>query len=209
MWNRKFDVYNVGTFIVIIGIIASLTVVPLAAVNIITSGREPECIQVYEIEIQANEICQHEAQAINLAVELTVLQVQYDALYERYRALADSIAVVDEPTGHWVSLGEFRITHYCTEPHHHICNDGNPTTTATGNTPIPYRTVAVCPNIIPYGSLLRIYGSDNEYIADDTGGAIRGNRTIDRLVTYHQQARDLGVFYAEVWIWRYFEYGER
>ena len=105
-----------------------------------------------------------------------------------------------EPTGEWVSLGEFRITHYCTESHHHICNDGDPTTTATGNTPIAYRTIAVDPTVIPYGSLIRIDGSYREYLADDTGGAIRGNR-IDRLVTYHDQAMQYGVIYAEVWIW--------
>jgi len=128
---------------------------------------------------------------------INVTNLAYDEAWHQGKTTMWGISY---SSGRWVSLGEFRITHYCTEPHHHICNDGDPTTTARGNRPIPYQTIAVDPTVIPFGSRIRIYGSLNEYIADDTGGAIRGNR-IDRLVTYHQQARDLGVIYAEVWIW--------
>lgn len=45
--------------------------------------------------------------------------------------------------------------------------------------PSGYRIVAVDPNVIPLGSIVEIEG--RQYIADDTGGSIKGNR-IDILV---------------------------
>lgn len=47
--------------------------------------------------------------------------------------------------------------------------------TATGTVPEEGRTVAVDPEIIPLGSRLAINGQGG-YIAEDTGGAIKGNR---------------------------------
>lgn len=79
---------------------------------------------------------------------------------------------------------------YCIEPHHHICNDGNASKTATGTTPTAGRTIAVDPNIIPYGSKVEIDG--HIYIAEDTGGAIKGNR-IDIVFNTHQEALNFGM----------------
>lgn len=46
--------------------------------------------------------------------------------------------------------------------------------TSTGTVPTAYRTIAVDPSVIPYGSQVRYNG--NIYIAEDTGGMIVGNR---------------------------------
>ena len=46
--------------------------------------------------------------------------------------------------------------------------------TATGTIPEEGRTIAVDPKVIPYGSKVILNG--HTYIAEDTGGAIKGNR---------------------------------
>ena len=47
--------------------------------------------------------------------------------------------------------------------------------TSTGVTAVEGKTIAVDPTVIPYGSTILING--NEYIAEDCGGAIKGNKT--------------------------------
>lgn len=46
--------------------------------------------------------------------------------------------------------------------------------TSTGAITEEGRTIAVDPTIIPYGSIVLING--NEYVAQDCGGAIKGNK---------------------------------
>lgn len=78
----------------------------------------------------------------------------------------------------------FEATAYCIE-------DGNGDgVTATGKIPKEGRTVAVDPSIIPYGSKLIIDGVGG-YIAEDTGGAIRGNR-LDIFVDSYEKAMVFG-----------------
>ena len=57
------------------------------------------------------------------------------------------------------------------------------------------RTIAVDPDVIPLGSTVLIDGQ--EYIAEDTGGAIRGN-IIDMFVGTEAESEIFGVRYAEV-----------
>ena len=101
--------------------------------------------------------------------------------------------VVEEPQ----YIGEFTITYYCCEKYPHICNAGEPYLTATGTVPTAGRTIAVDPNVIPYGTELIIDGQT--YIAEDCGGAINGNR-IDIVVATHQEALQKGIHKAEVYM---------
>ena len=94
-----------------------------------------------------------------------------------------------------VSLGEFEITHYCCERYKHICGTGDGLT-ATGIEVAP-GIVAVDPEVIPLGSTVVIDGV--EYLAADTGGAIKGKK-VDIAVPTHQEALELGVRSAEVWV---------
>lgn len=100
-----------------------------------------------------------------------------------------------EPTTNIISLGVCKVTAYCIENYPHICNDGDSSRTSTGATPTVGRTVAVDPSLIPYGSEVIING--HTYIAEDCGGAIKGNR-IDILFATHQEALDFGIQYVEV-----------
>ena len=103
----------------------------------------------------------------------------------------------EEAVSNEVSLGVCKLTAYCKENYPHICNNGDSNTTATGTVPTVGRTVAVDPSVIPYGSKVIIYG--HTYIAEDCGGAVKGNK-IDILFETHQEALRFGVQYAEVFV---------
>ena len=86
-------------------------------------------------------------------------------------------------------VGNFKITHYCPCT---TCNGSWGSETALSTTMTPYRTIAVDPRIIPLGSKVEINGKT--YIAEDTGGAIKGNR-IDMCVSSHSECYRLGVLH--------------
>ena len=100
-----------------------------------------------------------------------------------------------------ISLGEFKITHYCACE---ICcgswanNRPNGIVyTASGAVAEAGKTIAVDPDVIPYGTEVVIDG--HVYVAQDCGGAIQGSR-IDVYCDSHQEALQLGVKYAEVFL---------
>lgn len=99
-------------------------------------------------------------------------------------------------SGQYKSLGTFKITHYCCEEYDHICNAGYPYVTATGTKP-HVGGCAVDKSVIPLGSYIKI--NDSVYHAEDTGGAINGNR-IDLVVETHNEALAKGTYYAEVFL---------
>ena len=92
------------------------------------------------------------------------------------------------------SLGVFTVTAYC--PCECCCGktDG---ITATGVPAVAGQTIAVDPSVIPYGSTVIIDG--HEYIAQDCGGAIKGNR-IDIYFDSHSEALDFGVGEYEIFL---------
>lgn len=91
-------------------------------------------------------------------------------------------------------LGDFRLTFYCPCV---VCSEQYGDNTSTGVKAVEGVTVAVDPKVIPYGTRLYIEGF-GEFIAQDCGGAIKGNR-IDIYVEDHDRANDLGVKYASVY----------
>ena len=58
-------------------------------------------------------------------------------------------------------------------------------------------TIAVDPRLIKLGSKVRM--NDREYIAEDTGGAIKGKR-IDLFVDSHSEAMKFGKKLIEVYV---------
>lgn len=112
----------------------------------------------------------------------------------------------EEPTQTWTSLGTYELTAYCscekccgkwaknrpTDP------NGNPIVyTSIGAIAKAGTTIAVDPTVIPYGSEIQIDG--HTYIAQDNGGAIKGNR-IDIYFDNHQEAIVFGRQTAEIFI---------
>lgn len=95
-----------------------------------------------------------------------------------------------------VDLGTFTLTAY--DPCLQCCGktDG---ITATGTKGMAGRTIAVDPEVIPYGSLVLIGGY--VFVAEDTGEAIRGNH-IDMFMDTHEIAKQFGVREAQVMLIR-------
>lgn len=83
-------------------------------------------------------------------------------------------------------LGTHQITFYSTE----TCKPGKPCHTATGTTPKHMWTAAVDPRVIPLGTKIFVEGF-GILRAEDTGGAIKGNR-VDIYVANYDQAIKLG-----------------
>lgn len=103
-----------------------------------------------------------------------------------------------------VSIGQFTVTAYC--PCQKCCgktpSDPAYGITASGAKAKQGRTIAVDPEVIPLGSVVYFEGTDGligGYVAEDTGGVIKGNR-IDLYFDSHEDALEWGVRYKEVFM---------
>lgn len=85
----------------------------------------------------------------------------------------------------WKYIGEFKITYYW------LSENGR--STSTGAIATEGRTIAVDPNVIPYGSEVLING--HVYIAEDCGGAVKGN-VIDIFV----EDERMEMYYTDVYV---------
>ena len=115
----------------------------------------------------------------------------------------------DTPAQEPVRLDQAHVLEGVTITHYDVCSkccgktDG---ITASGTHATPYSTVAVDPAVIPLGAVVLVdYGDGNglcRYRAEDTGGAIKGDR-IDVCVGSHDEALRLGRRTATVyWVAR-------
>lgn len=105
-----------------------------------------------------------------------------------------------------ISLGEFRLTAYCScerccgkwALNRPVDEAGNQIVIgASGERLIEGVSIAVDKEVIPYGSTVVINGK--EYIAHDCGGSIKKKR-IDVYTSSHESALEFGVQYAEVFM---------
>lgn len=95
-----------------------------------------------------------------------------------------------------IYLGRFKTTAYC--GCRRCCGKwAKYHKTASGTTPQAGRTIAVSKSQISFGSTVVI--DEIEYIAEDTGGAIKQNR-IDIYFDTHSEALQYGVQYKDVYI---------
>lgn len=118
--------------------------------------------------------------------------------------VAHAAEVAPEPE--IISLGEFKITYYCAceaccgewAKNRPKDSEGKPIVkTASGATAEAGKTIAVDPDVIPYGTEVIING--HTYTAQDCGGAIKGNR-IDIYCDSHAEALEGGVDALEVFM---------
>ena len=111
--------------------------------------------------------------------EITFLESRVSLLQAQMAELEEELSVVwnasSEEIPEW-EIDIFELTGYAPfDDPVGLCSDGNPESTATGTRPTEGRTIAVDPKVIPLGSRVWIEGLGWR-IAEDTGGAIRGNK---------------------------------
>jgi len=109
--------------------------------------------------------------------------------------------VTEEPLQY---IGEFCIPHYCACKRCCGKSEDDPWygITATGTVATEGRTIAVDPDVIPYGSRVAVFYDDGrivEYVAEDCGGAIDGLE-VDVFIADHDRAWALGVKSGSVYI---------
>lgn len=105
------------------------------------------------------------------------------------------VEFIQYDSNQWCNIGEFKLTAY--EPSEVSCGEFANGYTSTGKIATANRTIAVDPSVIPYGTEVKI--NDNIYIAEDCGGAIKGNR-IDVFFNTIEECDAFGVRYSEVYI---------
>jgi 3D (Asp-Asp-Asp) domain-containing protein len=128
----------------------------------------------------------------NLSIKIDRLSEEISQANTLYQS-ADKVAVIDDLRAN-TRYGVFEITHYCKCTRCCGKNDG---ITATGTQATAGRTIAVDPEVIPLGTEVIIDGQS--YIAEDTGGAIKGNK-IDIFCDSHEEAINRGRITREVFV---------
>ena len=190
MSKRQFAIVILIVLVVFCGfwIGASITSnYAIEQINLITEDLNKESKLRHEVEDKLDvtyvklQIETEKAAKLNEELEsakITILNLKSDKYELRY-------------------IGDYKLTHYCTEQREHICGTGTGFT-ATGTQATAGRTVAIDPTVIPYGTEMYIEGYGWR-VAEDTGGAVNGNQ-IDIAVSTHEQAVSMGTATGGVWI---------
>ena len=120
--------------------------------------------------------------------------------------LTPEVVIEDEPAAEPIYMGEFTLTAYCScskccgkwASDRPVDEDGNEIVIgSSGEVLRSDYSIAVDPDVIPYGSIVIINGK--EYEAQDTGGAITGSR-IDVYFDSHEEALKFGRQAADVYL---------
>ena len=111
----------------------------------------------------------------------------YEKIETTTKIVENSVESVENTTEPQYVEKVVTITAYCPCPK---CTDGDGIT-STGAVPKQGRTVAVDPKYIPYGTVIIFDG--HSYIAEDCGGAIKGENKIDLFFDSHEEALEFGV----------------
>ena len=164
-----------------------------------------------ELELTQNELYENKELLEQIADELDVTKEELLTETNRANELDESLndvnlmleeanAMIDELKSNeykLVYIGNYKLTHYCTEKREHICGTGTGLT-ATGTKVTAGRSIAVDPSVIPYGSKVYIEGYGWR-VAEDCGGGVDGKH-IDIAVESHSQALSMGTKTGGVWL---------
>ena len=121
--------------------------------------------------------------------------LKHTPAYGRTVTRSSAYGITESVAANGKAMGEFKLTFYCAC---RSCSGGYGAGTATGTRCTEGRTIAVDPRVIPLGSKVYIEGF-GDFIAEDTGGAIKGNK-IDIYLNDHSRCYALGVARASVYV---------
>ncbi len=121
--------------------------------------------------------------------------LKHTPAYGRTVTRSSAYGITESVAANGKAMGEFKLTFYCAC---RSCSGGYGAGTATGTRCTEGRTIAVDPRVIPLGNKVYIEGF-GDFIAEDTGGAIKGNK-IDIYLNDHSRCYALGVARASVYV---------
>ena len=146
-----------------------------------------------QLEEEARK-AQAEVEAARIASE-RVQTIKTGAVTPHAVRRSSTLAADSVVKNNFKKIGTHRLSFYCPCA---VCNGRSDGKTKIGTKMAEGRTIAVDPRIIPLGSRVYIDGY-GVFIAEDTGGAIKGNR-IDVCVSSHSRAYEIGIDYADVYL---------
>ncbi len=183
----------------VLAIIISILFTVIVASRIVSTDAQAETLKFEQQKFQNNI---RKVVAVNLASEITTKQaasVKATVLKNAQKAESKNVGsllkvktqnIKDENLPNdactSTSFEVFIATAYCPCKQ---CSGGYGNGTSTGTVATAGRTIAVDPSVIPYGSEVIING--HTYVAEDCGGAIKGNR-IDIFFNTHEEAEQFG-----------------
>lgn len=150
--------------------------------------------EITSIKKELSETTNNLQVEVENVAELNIAIQNVSSQLKKYAAIVDDLKSTEY---NLIYMGDFKLTHYCTENYEHICGTGDGIT-ATGTLATAGRTIAVDPSIIPYGTQVYIEGY-GWCVAEDCGGAVSGNH-IDIAVDTHEQAINTGATSGGVWV---------
>ena len=148
-----------------------------------------------EAEAYKAQIAAQEAAQAARAASARLQQLKTGAITPHTVRRSSTLSADSVVRNNFKKLGKYRLSFYCPCT---TCNGRSDGKTKIGTRMAEGRTIAVDSRIIPLGSRVYIDGY-GVFIAEDTGGAIKGNR-IDVCVSSHSRAYDIGIDYADVYL---------
>lgn len=169
-----------------------------SAQTTVDSASATEDMQAAQNHLEAEA---HKAQAAAQAAQAAraasarLQQLKTGSITPRTVRRSSALSADSVVRNNFKKLGKYRLSFYCPCT---TCNGRSDGKTKIGTRMAEGRTIAVDSRIIPLGSRVYIDGY-GVFIAEDTGGAIKGNR-IDVCVSSHSRAYDIGIDYADVYL---------
>ena len=177
---------------------AAIGMISTAANSAVGSVRTTEEMADAKAKVEAEKAAKKAAEeAARKAAEEAARRAAlvYKPTYGRTVTRSSAYGVTETIQVNGKAMGNFKLTFYCAC---RWCSGGYGNGTATGTTCTEGRTIAVDPRVIPLGSKVYIEGF-GDFIAEDTGGAIKGNK-IDIYLNDHSRCYALGVARANVYV---------
>ncbi len=139
------------------------------------------------------KVCYGEHQDLTISV----VSLDFDEIFAADSSVAASGTIIKgNKYSKMFTVTGYCSCHICCHPYDPACT-GKPSITKSGTVPKGNYTIATDWNVIPKGTHVWIDGK--EYVAEDTGGAIKGNK-IDIYFSNHSDAQRWGV--QNKWVYK-------
>lgn len=196
---------NFRYFGIVIAFTLTLFVYNVMAKDILEIAQDAPTV-VEEISIQSDAPGQNVMEiSEDTTIEISEVSIIDNNVNRKSTAIVEAEArieeqkIIEESKPKTIYMGNFKLTAYCSCKK--CCGRWSPEVTGkasfteSGTNPKQGRTVAVDKRVIPLGTKILIDGK--EYIAEDTGSAVKGNH-IDIYFDSHKEAYRFGTQRGEV-----------